>query len=154
MRKGRRVAIDSGKVNIGLAISDESGVLTFPLVTIKRAPSFGDTCNRIFRELEEYDLLEIYVGYPISMSGKPSSSSMDALGLAHALQEATVIPIRMIDERLSSVSAAASMQSAGKNTKSQRETIDQEAAVIILEHALSTERNLGEQPGKLIEELI
>ena len=154
MRLGRRIAIDTGKVRIGLAVSDAAGVLSFPLETVKRSESIEKSCLDLLTAISQYDVLEIYVGYPLSLKGEPTSSTKDALDLAHQLSKMVNAPIRMIDERLSSVSASALMHSAGKNTRAQRSTIDQASAAIILEQALEIERNSGSAPGTAIEELV
>jgi putative holliday junction resolvase len=60
------------------------------------------------------------------------------------------MPVRLVDERLSTVSASAGMRAAGKNTKQQRQSIDQAAAVVILQHALDSERAAGRAPGELL----
>jgi putative Holliday junction resolvase len=154
MRSGRRIAIDTGKVRVGLAISDQSGVLSFPLNTIKRSSSISETCQEIQTEISQYEVIEIYVGYPLSLNGSKTPSTEDALEIAMHLSKIVSIPVRMIDERLSTVSASALLQSAGKNTRAQKSTIDQAAASVILEQALETERRLGIAPGISIEELV
>ena len=154
MRPGRRIAIDTGKARIGLAVSDSAGVLSFPLETVKRSESIEKSCQDIIAAIAEYDVLEIYVGLPLSLRGDSTASTKDAIDLAYQLSKTVDYPIRMIDERLSSVSAAALMHSVGKNTREQRSTIDQASATIILEQALEIERKSGSAPGTPIEELV
>jgi putative holliday junction resolvase len=151
---GRRIAIDTGKARVGLAVSDEAGVLSFPLSTVKRSDSLDKSCQDIGKAIMDYEVLEIYVGYPLSLSGNQTASTKDALDIALQLSRSLDVPVRMIDERLSTVSAQALMHTAGKDTRSQRQSIDQASAAIILEQALEIERKSGKAPGVLVEELV
>ena len=153
MRSGRRLAVDVGKVRVGLAISDFHGILASPLQNIARQPEDSDTVKLILDAIAQEDILEIYVGLPVSMSGKASASTDDAIGIASTLQSATSIPVRMIDERLTTVSASAALRSSGKSSKDGRKVIDQIAATMILEQALAMEKNIGAAPGTPLDGL-
>ena len=153
MRTGRRLAIDVGKVRIGLAISDLHGILASGLTNVSRAKTLELTCEAIQLAIADEDLLEIYVGLPLSMSGGHSASTADAIEVARALAERTSIPIRMIDERLSTVSATTSLRASGRDSKSGRKVIDQIAATIILEQAMAIEKQTGEVAGLSLEDL-
>ena len=153
MRPGRRLAVDVGKVRVGLAISDFHGILASPLQNVARQTDDSTTIQLILDAISQEDILEIYVGLPVSMSGKASASTDDAISLATALQSATGIPIRMIDERLTTVSASSALRSSGKNSKVGRKVIDQIAATMILEQALSIEKNTDRIPGTELAEL-
>jgi putative Holliday junction resolvase len=61
------------------------------------------------------------------------------------------VPVRLVDERLSTVSAQAAVRSSGKSTKQSRSVIDQVAAVIILQHALDFERSSARSPGVVVD---
>jgi len=61
------------------------------------------------------------------------------------------VPVRLVDERLSTVSAASRLREGGQSAKKQRHSIDQAAAVIILQHLLDAERLQGSAPGTLVE---
>jgi putative Holliday junction resolvase len=148
VRSGRRLAIDVGKVRVGLAISDQSGILASPLATIKRHDSNSETIDALLGEIAEYSLLEIYVGLPISLSGDNTASTQDAIDLALELEKRLSTPIRFIDERLTTVSATANLRQHGISAKNQRKIIDQEAAALILENALNQERVQGTPPGR------
>lgn len=146
MRQGRRLAIDVGKVRIGLAISDLSGSLALPLETVSRLTQEA-TVAALAQIVSENDCFEIYVGLPIGLSGSPTPSTYDALAIADGLAKVVTAPVRFIDERLTSVSAASNLRAAGRNSKSFRAVIDQEAARLILDMALETERNSAKAPG-------
>ena len=147
MRSGRRLAVDVGKVRVGLAISDFHGILASPLQNVARQADDSETIRLILAATEDQDLLEVYVGLPVSMSGNATASTDDAVLIANLLASAIEVPVRMIDERLTTVSASAALRSSGKNSKDGRKVIDQIAATMILEQALSIEKNTGREPG-------
>ena len=153
MRQGRRLAVDVGKVRVGLAISDFHGILASPLQNIARQAEDVDTVRLVLAAISDESIIEAYFGLPVSMSGKSSASTDDAVGLATAFAAASNIPVRMIDERLTTVSAGSALRSSGKNSKDGRKVIDQIAATLILEQALAMEKNLGQQPGVALEDL-
>lgn len=153
MRSGRRLAIDIGKVRIGLAISDFHGILASGLTNVARAKTLEQTCEAIISAIKDEDLLEIYVGLPLAMSGSHTASTADAIEVATALSGYTAIPIRMIDERLSTVSATASLRASGRDSKSGRKVIDQIAATVILEQALQIEKQTESVAGVALEDL-
>ena len=153
MRQGRRLAVDVGKVRVGLAISDFHGILASPLQNIARQAEDSETIGLVLEAIADESVIEAYFGLPVSMSGNSSASTADAVSLARAFAKATTIPVRMIDERLTTVSATSALRSSGKNSKDGRKFIDQIAATMILEQALAMEKNLGDQPGISLEDL-
>lgn len=148
MRKGRRLGIDVGKARVGLAISDQDGILATPFETIPRQATPAETAILIGEAIDDYSFLEAYVGLPVSMAGNNTQSTTDAVRVAYAIAETCGLEVRLVDERLTTVSASANLRLAGKTAKNSRSIIDQEAAAIILEQALATEKNSGNQPGK------
>lgn len=152
MRLGRRLAIDVGKVRIGLAISDQQGLLATPFATIQRKESDVETVEDLRNAVDDYDFVEIYVGLPLNLSGNHTPSTENALALAFQIEESLGTAVRMIDERLTTVTAAATLRGQGKSSKSARSIIDQEAAAIILEHALNQEKLSGQAPGRSLSE--
>jgi putative Holliday junction resolvase len=102
--------------------------------------------------VEVGEFLEVYVGVPINLQGKSTLSTDDAFSFAEALQEASGLEVRLIDERLTTSMANNQLKQIGKSQKDARSTIDQMAAVAILEFALSVEKNTGLAPGLSIQE--
>ena len=152
MRTGRRLAIDVGKVRVGLAISDSHGILASPLTTITR-DSLSESLEALFNSVEEFEaILEMYVGLPINMKGEMTSSTQDALSLASQIASATKVPVRLIDERLTTSLANQQLRSLGKSQKDARSSIDQMAAVALLEYAFQVEANSNAAPGISLEE--
>jgi putative holliday junction resolvase len=150
MRKGRRLGIDVGKARVGLAISDQDGILATPFETVPRQDTPHETAVLIGKAIDDYLFLEAYVGLPVSLSGSSTESTIDALRVAFAISEVCGLDVRLVDERLTTVSATANLRLAGKTAKNSRNIIDQEAAAIILEQALATEKNSGLQPGSAL----
>jgi putative Holliday junction resolvase len=124
--------------------------LASPLTNVSRLADDIETATAILTAVAGEELLEIYVGLPLTMSGTHSASTSDAIALAKALASVSETPVRMIDERLTTVSASAALRASGKNSKSGRGVIDQVAATEILEQALSFERNNSELAGQEI----
>jgi putative holliday junction resolvase len=150
MRHGVRLGVDVGRARVGLAASDPSGMLASPVETIPRKGDTAPVVARIVEEARERGAIEIVVGLPVSLSGGDTPSTADARAVAQEIAAAG-IPVRLIDERLSTVSAQAALHGAGRNTRSSRPVIDQVAAVILLQHALDTERARSEPPGVTVE---
>jgi putative Holliday junction resolvase len=103
-------------------------------------PNDAQAMTSVVAILSEYEPVCVYVGLPISLSGSHTQSTKMALDFARALSLASRVPVRMIDERLTSKSASQALQRAGKNTRAQKGIIDASAAAMILEFALSSER--------------
>ena len=148
MRTGARLGVDVGKVRIGVARSDLHGMLATPVETVPRG--HGDLL-RIAQLAAEIDAVEIVVGLPIALSGRDTPSAEDARGFAAQIARDLGIPVRMVDERLSTVSAHSALRASGRNAKNSRSVVDQVAAVIILQHALDFERAAGSPPGLIVE---
>lgn len=146
MRTGVRLGVDVGTVRIGVARSDLHGMLATPVETVTRGDS--DT-QRVLTLASELEAIEIVVGLPLALSGRETASTDDARSFAMALA-ATGIPVRLVDERLSTVSANAAIRTSGRSQKQARSVIDQVAAVIILQHALDHERAGVSLPGSLV----
>ena len=147
MRKGRRLAVDVGKARIGLAISDQDGILATPFQTVARLEALELSAAAVCKSIDDFTFIEVYVGLPLNLQGKPTPSTQDALDLAQAIADSLAVPVRLIDERLTTVTASANLRLAGKNSKNSRHIVDQEAAAIILEQALNSERATNSVPG-------
>lgn len=153
MRKGRRLAVDVGTVRIGLALCDSDGILASPLEAISRT-SAVNALEAIAELAAESDVIEIYVGDPLSLSGLETSSTADARDFAKSLSTVAKAPVRLVDERLTTVSAAAKLRQNGSDAKGSKALIDSASAVEILEQALRTEKATGNAPGFDVEDLL
>lgn len=149
MRSGVRLGIDVGRARIGVARCDAGALLAVPVETVPRAADGDADVRHVLELAEEYGAFELVVGHPLSLSGAPTASTDDAVGFAERLA-ATGAAVRLVDERLSTVSAQHALRAAGRSSRSQRPVVDQVAAVIILQHAIDTERASGVEPGRLL----
>ena len=138
MQRGRRIAFDYGDVRIGVAVSDDDSILSSPLTTLKSSDkALLQSISTIFEEIEP---VQIFVGKPALLSGADGSASEKAVAFAKQLAELTQIEIVMIDERMSTVSAARNLREAGKNAKDSKSSIDMAAAVAILDFGIELQK--------------
>jgi putative Holliday junction resolvase len=145
--RGRRVGIDVGTVRIGVAASDPDGILATPVETVRR-----DRTDRHLRRLaalvDELGAVEVVVGLPRTLADRTGPSALDAIEVADALARRIVpTPVRLADERLTTVSAQRSLREAGVRAKGQKSMIDQAAAVGILQTWLDQRRHAVAQNG-------
>ena len=138
MQRGRRIAFDYGDVRIGVATSDSDSIICSPLTTLKSSDkSLLKSIAEIFLEIQP---IQIFVGRPALLSGKDGTATDKAVAFADVLRGITEIEVIMIDERLSTVSAARNLRDAGKSAKDSKDSIDMAAAVGILEFAIDLEK--------------
>lgn len=147
MIQGARLAIDYGERRIGIAKSDNSRLIASPVVTLDNSESTGNVYSAIKDIVTESNAMLVYIGLPLHLSGKESASSEKARVFAGLLKQhlPQEVQIRLLDERLTTSSAVGELKNAG--LKSSRESIDQLAAVKILEFALEVERLSGKAAG-------
>jgi putative Holliday junction resolvase len=138
MQRGRRIAFDYGDVRIGVAISDPDSILASPLTTL--ASGDPKLLVQISELIGEYEPIALFVGEPLNLSGGSSTSAQKAASFAEKLRLEFKLPVTLIDERLSTVSATNAMRQSGINAKDARSRIDMAAAVAILEQALAIEK--------------
>ena len=138
MQRGRRIAFDFGDVRIGVATSDADSIICSPLTTLKTSDrSLLKSITEIFFEIQP---IQIFVGRPALLSGKDGAATEKAVAFADLLRGITDIEVIMVDERLSTVSAARNLRESGKNAKDSKDAIDMAAAVGILEFAIDLEK--------------
>jgi len=138
MQRGRRIAFDYGDVRIGVAMSDPDSILASPLTTL------ASSDPRLFQQIallfNEHEPIAIFVGDPLNLSGESSVSAQKAAAFAEKLRTEFNVPVTMIDERLSTVSATNAMRQSGVKAKDARTKVDMAAAVAILEQGLAIEK--------------
>ncbi|SDY22213.1 putative holliday junction resolvase [Geodermatophilus africanus] len=139
-RQGRRLGIDVGTVRVGVALSDPTGTLASPLETVQRARDESDL-DRIAALVVEHEVTEVIVGEPRHLSGASGASAKEARAYSRALAgRIGSVPVHLVDERLSTVTAASSLRANGVDSRRQRSVIDQAAAVVILQAYLDAQR--------------
>jgi putative Holliday junction resolvase len=148
VRRGRRVGIDVGDVRIGVAVSDPDGMLATPFETV----AAGDTAlARLAEIVAEHEPLECVVGLPVSLSGREGPAAVKVREFAAALRDAVApVPVRLVDERMSTMTADDQLRESGRSGAKKRAVIDQAAATVILQAALDAERAQSAAPGEVV----
>jgi putative Holliday junction resolvase len=155
--RGVRLAVDVGSVRVGLATSDPDGIVATPVATLARdAKASGGRVPtdvaQVVREVSERGAVVVYVGLPRHLSGSEGAASAAARAYAVQLAQAVApVRVRLVDERMSTVSAHQALHASGRSGRRHRQVVDQAAAVVILQYALDAERATGRRPGELVE---
>jgi putative holliday junction resolvase len=149
LRRGVRVGIDVGTVRVGVARCDAAGILATPVRTVARRKDGTDVAE-IVDIVREHEAIEVLVGLPRSLSGAEGRSAQAARGYAVRVAAAVDVPVRLVDERLTTVSAHQALHASGRPGRRHREVVDQVAAVMIVEQALEVERRSGNPAGELV----
>lgn len=147
MRSGVRLALDWGKARIGVAASDPEGILAHPVETVPAGP---DAVRRIIALVAEYEPVEVVMGLPRNLAGAEGPAAQAIRAVAEDLAPQLGVPLRLVDERLTTVAASRQLSTAGRNTRRQRQVIDQAAAVALLDQALAHERSTGRPLGEVM----
>lgn len=145
MADGPRLGIDWGKARIGVAACNSGTTFAYPVETVQAGP--GES-QRLAELTREYEPQVVYVGLPLTLAGERGIAAEFVEDKAAEL--ATLIApveVRLVDERMSTVTASRSLGSAGRRAKQQRQVIDQAAAVEILQRALDAEAREGVPAG-------
>jgi putative Holliday junction resolvase len=138
MQRGRRIAFDYGDVRIGVAVSDPDSILSSPLTTLKATDK--NLSSQISQIIAEIEPITIYVGRPALLSGNDGAATEKATEFVSLLRTITQVPIELIDERMSTISAARNLREAGRSAKESKDAIDMAAAMAILEFAIDIEK--------------
>jgi putative Holliday junction resolvase len=149
VRPGVRLGVDVGEVRIGVARSDASGLIATPVETVRRG---GGDLARLAALATEEEAVEVVLGLPRSLSGAEGPAAAKARRFAHELAGHLAVPVRLVDERLSTVTAEAVLREQGRKGARRRAVVDQAAAVVILQNALDTERATGVAPGEVVQQ--
>ncbi len=146
-RRGVRLGVDVGRARVGVARCDPDGMLAVPVETV---PRDENSIERLAALAAEHEPLEFVVGLPVNLRGADTASTTDARDFAASLHDRTGLPVRLVDERLSTVTAHAALRSSGRTQKKSRSIVDQVAAVVLLQQAIDTEKSTGNPPGAVI----
>ena len=157
IRHGVRLGVDVGSVRVGVAASDPDGRLAMPVETIRRdteASADGSRppdLRRLAGLVRELGAIEVVVGLPRSLDGTEGAAAGAARAYAEMITGAVGnVTVRLVDERLSTVSAHRDLREAGRPGRRQRGVVDQAAAVTILQAALDAERSQGAPRGEVV----
>lgn len=154
--RGVSLGVDVGKARVGLAAADPDGILATPVATLKRDAKKGFDLRIICKEALERDAKVVYVGHPVNLQGQPTRSTDDAVDYAGRLarrlrREGSHAQVRLVDERLSTVTAHRQLCEAGRSTRSHRAVVDQAAAVQILQQALNMQQSQHQHVGRIVD---
>lgn len=145
MAAGVRVGVDVGSVRVGVAASDPAGVLATPVLTLSRDFRGERDLDELAGIVAERAAVEVVVGLPRSLSGRDGPAVAAARAYADALATRVApVPVRLVDERLTTVVAEQQLRAAGHASRARRRVVDQAAAVAILQSALDTARARSE----------
>jgi putative holliday junction resolvase len=148
LRAGVRLAIDVGSVRIGVAHCDSEGRLASPLTMVPRGR--GDL-DAIARLVADDNVIEIIAGLPVGLSGREGQAAAGARAFAARLAErVTPVPVRMVDERFTTVIAHDALRQTGSDARGRRPKVDSAAAALLLQGALDLERSTGQPAGELV----
>ncbi len=146
-----RLGVDVGEARVGLAASDPSGILATPVATLPRDLDSLTDLDEIVTQARDRQAIEVVIGLPRTLSGTEGVAAQAIRGYATALHRRLGgIPVRLVDERLSTVDAHRSLHASGVPGRAHRARVDQAAAVVILQAALDTERSTGRPAGESI----
>lgn len=138
---GRLVALDLGEVRIGVAVSDPGQVVASPAETLhvprdQDAPLIDALVNAAVR----HEAAAIVVGYPRTLEGREGSAAHRARRIADAVRERTGLPVRLVDERFTTVEAERVLLDADLSRADRKDTIDRIAASVLLQSVLEAQR--------------
>jgi putative Holliday junction resolvase len=140
--------VDVGSVRIGVASCDPGGLLASPLTMVRRGK--GDLAE-IARLAADRQAIEVVVGLPTSLSGTAGQAADQVRDFAKALASVIApVPVRLVDERFTTVIAHAALREGGRDSKERRTVIDQAAAALLLQGTLDSERGAGRPPGEVV----
>jgi putative Holliday junction resolvase len=148
VRPGVRLGIDVGSVRIGVARSDPAGLLASPLDMVRRGP--GDIAA-VSAAVLENGAMEVVVGLAVGLGGHEGRAAAGGRAFAEALAaQLAAVPVRLVDERFTTVLAHAALQAGGRDSRARRQRVDSAAAALLLQGALDGERSTGRPAGELV----
>jgi putative Holliday junction resolvase len=132
--------VDYGEARTGIAVCDETETIASPVTTITGGyiPKLADN---VLQLVKKHNAKMVIVGYPLNMDGSAGASAKKCADLANLLERELQIPVKLWDERLSTVQAHKSFNHMNIRGKKRKENIDKLAAVIILEEYLAYRKN-------------
>lgn len=139
----RTLAIDYGERRIGLAISDELGIIASGIGTIDNDTTL---LTRLVALVRERDVARIVVGLPLTLRGTEEKLAVTVHAFVEQLRTATETPVHLFDERFTSSLATQAIRDMGVGRKKRRDKrkIDEVAAVILLQGYLDACSRAGE----------
>ncbi|MGD9956072.1 MAG: Holliday junction resolvase RuvX [Candidatus Nanopelagicales bacterium] len=158
-RRGIRIGVDVGSVRVGVSRTDPDGLIAVPVATLDRPKAVAAPRTDLLGVaalVAEHEPLEVVVGLPVALDGSEGLAAAGVrawVGDLHRVlaQRGTPVPVRLVDERMTTAAVTKELRAAGRDARSSRAVVDQAAAVMIVQHALDAERATGAPPGALAE---
>lgn len=153
--QGVKLGVDVGTVRVGVAICDRDSILATPYKTLDRNPKKNSDVRVIARLAEELGAVQVFVGLPRTLKGEEHASARMATDYAQLLaaelsSRGLAVPVNLVDERLSSVTAHRNLHEAGMSSRDHRKVVDQVAAAGILQHAIDMQKARGADVGSRV----
>jgi putative holliday junction resolvase len=148
VRRGVRLGVDVGTVRIGVARCDPDGLLATPLDTVRR----DSGAVAAIRALAQQNCaVEIVAGLAVGLTGREGQAAAAGRAFARELAAGLApVPVRLVDERFTTVLAHAALRQTGRDSRARRESVDKAAAALLLQGALDAERSTGRPAGQLV----
>ncbi len=143
----RILGVDFGRARIGIAVSDELGMLAHPVETI---PARENAAKRIDEIVREKNVERVVIGLPRHMNGSMGEAAGDVLAFAEKLRQLVPCEVVVWDERLTTIAANRALREGGQKTRNSRSFVDQVAAQMILQgylDGLQSARDRDLEPG-------
>ncbi len=131
----RTLALDLGRKKIGLAVSDALGITAQPLEVLLRK-SNRDVLRHIKDIVRDMKVSEVVVGLPLNMDGTAGEKAREAYGFVEELKGELDVPVRLWDERLTTLEANRILIEADVSRSKRRKVDDKLAAQLILQSYL------------------
>lgn len=141
----RALGVDFGTVRVGLAVSDDLGVLATPLPFLKRSDSIRKDAQAVAETAEEENVQQVVVGLPLTLDGGRSRSTELAEEFGRRIGRYTKIPVIFFDERFSSSEAEERLMQAGLDSRKARQKMDSQAAAVLLESYLRSRKSRDQE---------
>ncbi len=133
---GRLLAVDWGDKRIGLAVSDELGMLASPVGTIARRAGKRPPLAELMRQAEALSATGYVFGLPLDPAGAETDRTREVREVAAKLAGRQTLPVRLVDERFTTSSALRSIREQGGSTRGRKGDVDAMAACVLLESVL------------------
>ena len=134
---GRLLAVDWGDRRIGLALSDELGMIASPAGVVERRAGKRPPIAELVRRAEALGARGFVVGLPLDAEGRDTPRATEARHVAAELEKRTGLPARLVDERYTTAAALRAVRQMGGSTRGRKGDVDALAATVLLQHALS-----------------
>lgn len=143
----RLAALDYGSRRIGVALSDPTGTIAYPLTTLSRRIGKRPPWAELTQLLQQYEVAEVVIGLPLDLSGAEGEWAAEVRDFGEQVERRTSLPVHWVDERLSSVRAERAVRGMGlkKSDREDRGRVDATAAAMILESYLATNRSASDR---------